>query len=72
MRASHLIKMKSYLQEDYYKLEHNKGIIINKEGYLMFHRILVQSFSSIQNGLQYVVLFKKSIEKKKIFALKNK
>lgn len=38
----------------------------------MYHKIILQSFPSIENGLQYVVLFKKSSEEKKIFALKNK
>jgi hypothetical protein len=71
MREAHRIRMKKFIQEDCFSLEHKNGFMLNTKGKLVFTKILVQIMPSILEGLRYVFFLKKLMPKRKILGLKN-
>jgi hypothetical protein len=71
MRESHRIKMKTFLKEGNFTLEHSTSYGLNGKGKLVHSKALVQVFPSISDGLTYVFFLKKLSVGKKIFSIKN-
>jgi hypothetical protein len=71
MRAFHRQKMVEFIEGDSMAREHTNGFTLNSRGNIVYTKILIQIVPLINEGLRYVIFFRKLMHSKKIFGIRN-